>query len=68
MMSERGRRFLVNCVFLLVSLGGITVIWNLPSPLSDFSILLGIAWVYLTSRSMRWLVIRIGWSTKEREG
>jgi hypothetical protein len=63
-----GKIIVVKITFLVISLGGITVIWNLPRPISDISILLGIAWIFFTSRILKWFFIRIGWTTKEREG
>lgn len=63
-----GKTIIVKTTFLVMSLGGITVIWNLPRPFSDISILLGIAWIFFTSRILRWFFIRMGWTTKEREG
>ena len=67
-MSEIARVLLVRVAFLLICLVGITVSWNLPSPISDISILIGLAWIVLTSKMLKWFVVRMGWSTKEREG
>lgn len=67
-MTTIGKIIIVKITFLVISLGGITVIWNLPRPFSDISILLGIAWIFFTSRIVRWFFIRMGWTTKEREG
>lgn len=62
-----GKIIIVKIAFLVMSIGGITIIWNLPRPLSDVSILLGIGWIILTSKFLAWFFIRIGWTTKERE-
>lgn len=67
-MPEFGKLLLVRAVFVLVTLGGIAVIWNLPRPFSEVSILIGLAWIVLTSKVLKWLVVRLGWSTREREG
>lgn len=67
-MSEIGRAVLVKLTFVLICLGGVAVVWNLPPPLSDVSILIAMAWVVLTSKILKWFVVRIGWSTKDREG
>lgn len=67
-MSEFAKAMLAKCAFVLMCLVGIAVVWNLPPPLSDISILIGLAWIVLTSKLLKWLVVRIGWSTREREG
>lgn len=67
-VSEIGRAVVAKCAFVLMCVVGIAVVWNLPSPFSDISILIGLAWIVLTSKLLKWLVVRIGWSTKEREG
>jgi hypothetical protein len=67
-MAEVAKAVLIKVVFLVMCMGGITVIWNLSSPIPDLSILFGLAWVVITSKVLRWFVIHIGWSTAEREG
>lgn len=44
------------------------MIWNLPRPYSEISILLSLGWLVATSKLVKWLIVRLGWSTKEREG
>lgn len=67
-VSEIGRALVAKCAFVLMCVVGIAVVWNLPPPLSDISILIGLAWIVLTCKVLKWLVVRMGWSTREREG
>ena len=67
-MSEVGRAILARLAFVPTSIGGVTVIWNLPRPYSELSILLSLGWTVVTSEQLKWLIVRLGWSTKEREG
>ncbi len=67
-MPEIGKLLLVRALFVLLTVVGIAVVWNLPRPFSDISIIIGLAWIILASKFLQWLVVRLGWSTKEREG
>lgn len=67
-MPEIGKLLLVRALFVLLTVVGIAVVWNLPRPFSDISIIIGLAWIILASKFLKWLVVRLGWSTKEREG